>query len=72
VKRAALVTAACAAMLEYSQGWIAGRYPDVTDVGVAVLGGIGGAVLARLMGDDRGTITRPLEGDRPSSTPAVQ
>lgn len=32
-----------AAPLEYMQGWIAGRYPDVTDLGVAVLGCVIGA-----------------------------
>jgi glycopeptide antibiotics resistance protein len=58
VGRAALVTASCAAMLEYSQGWVVGPYPDVTDFGVAVLGGVAGALVARLMGDDRGIVAR--------------
>jgi len=43
---AAIVIGIVAAVLEYSQGWIAGRYPDVTDFGVAMLGGVCGAALA--------------------------
>jgi VanZ family protein len=35
---AIVVTFATAAVLEYSQGWVIGRYPDVTDPGVALLG----------------------------------
>lgn len=33
--------------LEYAQGWVAGRFPDVTDIGVAVLGGLAGAWVGR-------------------------
>jgi VanZ family protein len=34
------------ALLEYLQGWIAGRYPDVTDVAVFVLGAVAGIAVA--------------------------
>jgi len=39
--RTAMIVLAIAIPLELSQGWIAGRYPDVTDV----LGGLAGGVL---------------------------
>jgi VanZ family protein len=38
-----LVTVAIAAPVEYFQGWIVGRYPDVTDVAFSVVGGLLGA-----------------------------
>jgi glycopeptide antibiotics resistance protein len=44
---AVLLTMGIATGFEYSQGWIAGRYPDITDVGVAVLGTLTGFALAR-------------------------
>jgi len=47
VGQAALAVLAIAAPLEYSQGWIVGRYPDITDLGIAILGGVAGAALAR-------------------------
>jgi hypothetical protein len=43
---AAIVIGILAGVLEYSQGWIVGRYPDVTDFGVGMLGGLCGAALA--------------------------
>ena len=33
--------------LEYAQGWIVGRFPDITDIGVAVIGGLVGAWVGR-------------------------
>lgn len=33
--------------LEYAQGWIVGRFPDITDIGVAVIGGLAGAWVGR-------------------------
>ena len=45
--RAAFLSCVMAGLLEYAQGWIVGRYPDPTDVGMAVLGGIAGALIAR-------------------------
>lgn len=33
-----LVTLAIAAPIEYLQGWIVGRYPDITDVAISLLG----------------------------------
>jgi VanZ family protein len=47
VARVLLVVAPVAATLEYAQGWIVGRFPDVTDVGMALLGGMIGAVIAQ-------------------------
>ena len=45
--RAAALCCVMACFLEYAQGWIVGRFPDLTDVGMAVLGGITGALIAR-------------------------
>ena len=42
--------------LEYLQGWIVGRYPDVTDVGMLLMGALAGAWAAS-----------PLLPDRPST-----
>jgi glycopeptide antibiotics resistance protein len=38
VRRALVATLAIAGPIEYLQGWVDGRYPDVTDVGIALLG----------------------------------
>jgi len=46
-RRAALVSGVIAFGLEYAQGWIVGRFPDLTDVGMAILGGTAGAAIAR-------------------------
>jgi glycopeptide antibiotics resistance protein len=43
---ALLLVVVTAGTLEYAQGWIVGRFPDVTDVGMAVLGGLAGAKAA--------------------------
>lgn len=43
----AVIAAVMASTLEYAQGWIVGRYPDLTDVGIGVLGGVLGAAVAR-------------------------
>lgn len=45
--RVALVTLLIAGPLELAQGWIVGRFPDVTDIAMAVLGGLIGAAVAR-------------------------
>ena len=37
-----MATVLIAVPLEYLQGWVAGRYGDITDVGVATLGALGG------------------------------
>jgi VanZ family protein len=37
-RRALVATLAIAGPIEYLQGWVDGRYPDVTDVGIALLG----------------------------------
>lgn len=42
----ALLALAVAAPLEYSQGWIVGRYPDVTDLALSVAGACVGVWLA--------------------------
>jgi VanZ family protein len=47
IVQSAVVTGVMASALEYAQGWIVGRYPDVTDVAVSVLGGVVGAAVAR-------------------------
>ena len=39
---ALVATLLVAGPLEYLQGWVAGRYGDITDVGVAILGALGG------------------------------
>jgi VanZ family protein len=39
--------------LEYLQGWIVGRYPDVTDIGVLTLGALAGAWAAAPLLTDR-------------------
>jgi glycopeptide antibiotics resistance protein len=39
---AAFIVVALGGVLEYLQGWIVGRYPDVTDVGVLALGAMAG------------------------------
>jgi glycopeptide antibiotics resistance protein len=44
---AALVTLAIAGPIEYLQGWVDGRYPDVTDVAIALLGTALGVWVAR-------------------------
>jgi glycopeptide antibiotics resistance protein len=45
--------------LEYLQGWIVDRYPDVTDVGMLTLGALAGAwAAAPLLADSR-PIRRP-------------
>jgi glycopeptide antibiotics resistance protein len=44
---AILVVLAIAAPLEYLQGWIVGRYPDVTDIGLSVVGGWFGVWVGR-------------------------
>jgi VanZ family protein len=48
--RAAVVslglTLAIAGVLEYAQGWFVGRYPDITDVGISVLGDMAGLLAA--------------------------
>ena len=46
ITRAVLIVTVVASVLEYSQGWIIGRFPDITDLGVAVLGGVAGAAFA--------------------------
>jgi VanZ family protein len=43
VLTAVLVTVAIAAPIEYGQGWIVGRYPDITDIAMSALGGWLGA-----------------------------
>jgi glycopeptide antibiotics resistance protein len=40
---AGIVTFVIAAPVEYGQGWIVGRYPDVTDIAMSVVGGWLGA-----------------------------
>jgi len=45
--RVVLVALSIAGPLELAQGWIVGRFPDVTDIGMAVLGGLVGAAVAR-------------------------
>lgn len=56
---AAVVTLAIAGPVEYLQGWVAGRFPDVSDVGVAVLGAGLGAWIARIgVADVPATIER--------------
>ncbi len=47
--RRTLIVIPIAATLEYSQGWIVGRFPDVTDLGMAVLGGLAGGAVARAL-----------------------
>jgi VanZ family protein len=42
---ATLTTLIVAWPLEYAQGWIEGRYPDITDVGMALLGALFGVWL---------------------------
>jgi len=42
----AVLAFAIAAPLEYAQGWIVGRYPDITDVGLSVLGACAGGWFA--------------------------
>lgn len=44
--RAVVLSAVIASSLEYSQGWIVGRFPDVTDVGMALLGALAGVWMA--------------------------
>jgi len=39
---AAFIVVALGGVLEYLQGWVVGRYPDVTDVGVLALGAMAG------------------------------
>jgi VanZ family protein len=43
---AVLVTLAIAAPIEIAQGWISGRFPDITDIGVSSVGALVGAWLA--------------------------
>ena len=45
--RAVIWAVVIALPLEYGQGWIAGRFPDITDVGMAGLGALIGAVISR-------------------------
>ena len=45
--RVVLVALLIAGPLEYAQGWIVGRFPDLTDIAMAVLGGLIGAAVAR-------------------------
>jgi glycopeptide antibiotics resistance protein len=45
-RRAILMVGIVAAVLELAQGGIAGRYPDVTDIGVAILGAAAAAAMA--------------------------
>lgn len=54
LRRSLLVVSVMAAILEYSQGWMAGRFPDVTDLGVAILGGLAGATAALRAGPGTG------------------
>jgi VanZ family protein len=42
---------AIAAPLEYLQMWVIGRYPDVSDIGVALLGAAVGMAAATYAGD---------------------
>jgi len=42
-----LLSLSIAAVLEYSQGWIVGRFPDLTDLGVAMLGWSAGTAVAK-------------------------
>jgi VanZ family protein len=42
VIRLVALTVLLAGVVEYLQGWIVGRYPDVSDVGLCVLGALGG------------------------------
>jgi VanZ family protein len=42
---ALVLTVAAAAPIEYGQGWIVGRYPDVTDVALMVGGALAGGLL---------------------------
>jgi glycopeptide antibiotics resistance protein len=43
LRSAILVVLVIAGTLEYAQGWIVGRFPDVTDLGMAVVGSMIGA-----------------------------
>jgi len=47
VARAVLWATLIALPLEYSQGWVVGRFPDITDVAMAGLGALLGAIVAR-------------------------
>jgi glycopeptide antibiotics resistance protein len=44
---APLIALAISFPLEYSQRWVVGRYPDVTDVIGAVVGALFGAIFSR-------------------------
>jgi glycopeptide antibiotics resistance protein len=50
-RRAAIAVVASAIVmsvsLEWAQGWITGRYPDITDIGIALLGALIGLWMAR-------------------------
>jgi VanZ family protein len=48
-----------AAPLEYMQGWLEGRYPDVTDVGMAVAGASLGAWLSAGVANSPDRVTAP-------------
>jgi len=50
---AAVIAVALGGVLEYLQGWIVGRYPDVTDVGVLALGAMAGVWAASHAPADR-------------------
>ena len=54
--RALAVTLAIAGPIEYLQGWVDGRYPDATDVAIAVLGAVLGVLAARSIPIPRPTI----------------
>jgi glycopeptide antibiotics resistance protein len=74
----ALMTFVLATPLEYLQGWVAGRHPDVTDIGVSLLGGLIGAWLGgpgwvafgRYV-DDLGARTVRRTGSRISPAPVT-
>ncbi len=55
------LTLSIAVPLEYLQGWVPGRYPDVTDVGIALLGCIAGLWTG---GTGRATFERVVRGQR--------
>ena len=56
------LTASIAVPLEYLQGWIPGRYPDVTDISIALLGCVVGLLTG---GPGRATFERAVRGQRP-------
>ena len=51
------LTLAIAGPIEYLQGWVVGRYPDVTDVGMSLCGGWIGAWAAGATGNPETRLT---------------